>query len=175
MNAERANKKLREEIAELLTEKARQSNKIKTDNLAGNASCGCCSCEDDEAVFENLDNSSTLKSPTKHFDNNTDSKTTFSTSDNSILTFYDEVNFDIEIEEEESSHEQQKQEQQHCSLVTVLASDGYTCVTSPLIGSTSSNSHSSTASIRIVAPDHFGADSGILVTVYHTLVRFTKY
>ncbi len=99
---------------------------------------------------------------------NTDGgKTTISTSDNSITTFYDEVNFDIEIDEEDGAavdeqQQQQQQEQQHCSLVTVLASDGYTCVTSPLISNTSSNSnsHSSTASIRIVAADHFGADSG---------------
>jgi len=95
---------------------------------------------------------------------NTDGgKTTISTSDNSITTFYDEVNFDIEIDDEDVAavaEQQQHQEQQHCSLVTVLASDGYTCVTSPLISNTSTNSHSSTASIRIVAADHFGADSG---------------
>ena len=93
---------------------------------------------------------------------NTDGgKTTISTSDNSITTFYDEVNFDIEIDEEDvAAVVEQQQEHQHCSLVTVLASDGYTCVTSPLISNTSSNSHSSTASIRIVAADHFGADSG---------------
>ena len=173
LNAERANKKLREEISELLTEKSRHSsNKTSKVVETFNASCSCCSCDDDEQSFESNDNltssKTSLKSPTHRSDKfssastlMTDGKTTISTSDNSITTFYDEVNFDVEIEDEESVPEQQQQ-QQHCSLVTVLASDGYTCVTSPLIGpnNSSNKSHSSTASIRIVSSDHFGADSG---------------
>jgi hypothetical protein len=177
LNAERANKKLREEISELLTERSRQTSSNKPSKVVEtfNASCSCCSCDDDEQSFESNDNLTSskmsLKSPTHRSEKfssvstlMTDGKTTISTSDNSITTFYDEVNFDVEIEDEESVPElqQQQQQQQHCSLVTVLASDGYTCVTSPLMAPNHLNnkSHSSTASIRIVSSDHFGADSG---------------
>ena len=180
LNAERANKKLREELAQLLSEKSRQSNKKVDNNFTGNTSCSCCSCDDDGETtdaFESNDNLTTsvktslktsLKSPTESdesFDigvviGGVGGKTKVSSIDNSITTFYDEVNFDAELDDDDVIGEQHR-EPQHCSLVTVLASDGYTCVTSPLIDSNQMNkNHASTASIRIVASDHFGADSG---------------
>ena len=191
LNAERANKKLREEIAELLSEKSRQSNK-KVETFTVNTTCSCCSCDDEETTdaFESTDNlastKTSLKSPTQSAESfptsvtssnggKTTTMTTTTKNDNSITTFYDEVNFDAEIDDDDVIVNEQGREPQHCSLVTVLASDGYTCVTSPLIdhSSLSNKNHSSTASIRIVSSDHFGADSGDLgpyVTVRVKLV-----
>jgi hypothetical protein len=55
-------------------------------------------------------------------------KSTVAASDNSITTFYDEVNFDVELDDDDVAIAEPA-EAKHCSLVTVLASDGYTCVT----------------------------------------------
>jgi hypothetical protein len=127
LNAERANKKLREEIAELVSEKVRQSTK-KVDKFTGNASCSCCSCDDGETTdgFESNDNLGSTKTssrpPTQTSTSSGDVKTTVPMNDNSITTFYDEVNFDAEIDDDDVIVDHPVREPQHCSLVTVLVS-----------------------------------------------------
>lgn len=61
LNAERANKKLREEIAQLLNEKARLNTKTKPgENGMEDISCGCCSCDEAENSSDGGDRLETM-------------------------------------------------------------------------------------------------------------------